>query len=114
MIQEIINAAYSYGLGRRTFSFVLVMHTILGETKRFYFHDAKVSEWRISVWESDWFNANPKKMTIVSKSGLRLEYIEGMRLLVVNPNRVGFSRTKRESMTYSQSICNQDIAFMRV
>lgn len=113
MIQKIIDAAYSYGLGGRTFSFVFTMHTILGETKRFYFHEAKVSEWSISIWESDWFNANPKKMTIVSKSGLRLEYIEGLGLKVVNPKRLDWSRTRRESKHYSQSYTHKEIAFVR-
>lgn len=113
MIQELINNAFSYGIGGR-FSFVLTMHTILGETKRFYFHEARVQEWKVSIWEPNQFAANPKKMTIVSKSGLCLEYAEGLGLLIKNPNRLFPLRNGHRSVTYSQSRIEREIAFVRV
>ena len=112
MLQTLINTAFSNGFGRSTFSFVITMQTILGETKRFYFHEAHVTKWETSVWEH-WATANPKKFEIVSKSGLCLQYLDGYGLMVTNPNRLRWSRTYRESQRYSQSLCNQEIAFVR-
>lgn len=115
MLQTLINTAFSNGFGGSGFSFVITMRNIFGETKRFYFHEAHVENWETSVWEH-WATANPKRFTIVSKSGLTLKYIERYGLRVINPNRPTWSRTKRakdECECIMQSLVDRTIAFVR-
>lgn len=110
-IRRMIDAAY--GCIGDSMCFCLTMH-VLGEgVKRFYFHHARVVKWEVSVWENP-LETYPKRMVLVSASGLRLEYTQGCGLHVYNPKRVIPSRNTRREQYYCQSISNQNINFVKV
>ena len=118
-VQSIINAAYSSIGG--DMNFVIVITDIVGKAHRFYFHEARVMDYQVSVWESP-FHANPVELTITSRSGLKLRLIDTDRkgvysAWVVNPHRM-----RRRGYHYGRTIAEperclsyrEQIAFVRV
>ena len=119
-IRSLLDTAFSNGFGGSRFSFVLVMDICgyPGERKMFYFHEAKATEWNMSIWKSNPFKDYPVKVVLESASGLQLVYHKEVGLSIVNTKRFKPSYrhgdVRRTHVRYEQSLRNREIIFYRV
>lgn len=116
-MQMLIDAAFAKGFGGNRFSFILSLDVLCQGRKMFYFHDAKVIEWGMSVFSSP-FSDNPVRVTLESASGLRLNYVKGAGIRITNTKRFRPSYShgcvKKVAETYIQSIVNENMLFYKV
>ena len=116
-IKSFIDAAYSHGFTGEGFSFVLVMDTCCSQERRkmFYFHKAKVKEWKMSIWKCDPFRDYPAQVVLESASGLQLVWHNDVGLSVINTKRFkpSYRRgdVRKVNVRYEQSMKNLEIAF---
>lgn len=97
-IQSLINKVFLHCGGKM--SFFIMFKNICGEEFKFYFHNARVTDYRVSIWENP-FEANPVEFTLISASGLTLRAVDSNRngeykIWVTNPNRKHFYRSYRQ------------------
>ena len=95
-VQNLINAAYC--CAGNSMSFTVMFNDVVGTTHKYYFHEATLEKYNVSIWSTNWHSDNPVEIVLKSKSGLTLRLIDIDRkgvysCWVTNPHRKEIHKT---------------------
>lgn len=97
--REFVDYIYGKCFTKEGNTIMVEVDTLCEGKKIFTFYKAKITNWEISVWESNPFNAYPKRFAITSKSGLTMK-VTTAGCTITNPNRLGLCRNALDAEYY--------------